>query len=195
MALFFVLLQENHGFVVDNFENGGSYNDQLQRLIDDVNDERKITRNNLTLDIDNIIGTGSYGDVIRGNIRLNNANFYSCQCQVHVISEDMEKRDQLSFVNEFGSLIAVGQHPNTLSFFGVCQTADWLYLIFEDTQMTLKRRLLDSRVPPYTNNPRFSTMSEEMAMQFMLTVSQTMEFLVEKKVGSIAVGSVINCCS
>jgi endothelial-specific receptor tyrosine kinase len=180
-----VAAQENQGFVVDNFENGGSFNDQLQRLIEDVNDDKKVTRNNLTLDIDNIVGTGQYGDVIRGNIRLNNTNFYSCQCQVHVISEDMEKRDQLTFLNEFSQLTTIGQHPNILSFFGICQTADWLYLIFEDRLMTLKKKLLDSRVPPHINNQRFTSLSEDAIMNIMLAISHTMEFLVDKKVRAV----------
>jgi hypothetical protein len=55
----------------------------LQQILFNLDDDQKITRRNLSLDIDNIIGIGSFGDVIQGKYNGQNENV---SCQIHVIS-------------------------------------------------------------------------------------------------------------
>lgn len=47
---------------------------------------QKIPRNALTLDIDNIIGNGQFGDIIQGSLQKNPDSY---SCQVHVISGEI----------------------------------------------------------------------------------------------------------
>lgn len=47
---------------------------------------QKIPRNALTLDIDNIIGNGQFGDIIQGSLQKNSDSY---SCQVHVISGEI----------------------------------------------------------------------------------------------------------
>lgn len=53
---------------------------------------QKIPRNALTLDIDNIIGNGQFGDIIQGSLQKNPDSY---SCQVHVISGEIYSKIKL----------------------------------------------------------------------------------------------------
>lgn len=94
----------------------------------------------------------------------------------------MEPIDQSHFLKEFDQILRVTPHPNVLNFVGVSQTADWLYLLFEDTPCTLKKRLVEARVPPNVDPHRFSAFSEEFILHIMLEISMAFEYLASHRV-------------
>lgn len=134
-------------------------------------------RNALTLNINDVIGTGNFGDVIHGNLNKQPSH-------VHVISDDMEPLDQMQFLNELAQIQKIGAHNSILAFYGVCQTADWLYLLFEDIPQTLKERLLEARLPPNVDAQRFSSMTERTILQILCDVANAMEYLSMYEVSS-----------
>lgn len=89
----------------------------------------------------------------------------------------MEPLDQSQFLKDFSTIRKFEQHQNVINFYGVCQTANWLYLLFEDTPMTLKTKLIESRTPPTANPHSFSSLSEEYVLQTLYELSTAMEFL------------------
>lgn len=94
----------------------------------------------------------------------------------------MEPLDQSQFLKDFELIQQVGNHNNVIRFFGICQTPDWLYLLFEHTQMSLKKLLIESRTPPNINPRRFSSLSEQFILQTLYDISVGMEFLAKGKV-------------
>lgn len=91
--------------------------------------------------------------------------------------DDMEPLDQSQFLKDFSQIQKIGAHSNILAFYGICQTADWLYLLFEDIPLTLKKRLIESRSPPNVNPRRFSTLSEKVVLQILCDIANAMEYL------------------
>lgn len=164
------LSQENNGaYQPDEFAKR-SFEQQLDELISRVDPAKKFARNTLSLDVNSIIASGQFGDVIRG--KLNGE-----PCQVHVISEDMEPLDQSQFLQEFDAIKMLGNHSGILQLHGICQTADWLYLLFEDAQVTLKKVLVESRTPPNVNPQRFTTFSEQKILAIIIDIGAAMEHL------------------
>lgn len=124
----------------------------------------------MTLDVNKVIANGQFGDVIQG--KLNDKS-----CQVHVVSDDMEPLDQHQFLKDLSIIKQFGAHPNIIEFYGVCETANWLYLLFEDTPTTLKTLLIESRTPPTANPHSFSSISENFILQTLYELSTAMEYL------------------
>lgn len=94
----------------------------------------------------------------------------------------MEPLDQSLFLKEFDQILRVPSHQYILNFMGICQTADWLYMIFEDTPYTLKRRLVEARVPTNIDAHRFSSFSEEFILQVLCEISDAFRFLSSHQV-------------
>lgn len=94
----------------------------------------------------------------------------------------MEKQDQIVFLKDFDQLLNLTPHKNLLSFYGTCVTADWIYLIFEDLTITLKRKLIDARIPASVDKTRISSISEEYLLKIMYDIAETMEYLSNNKV-------------
>ncbi|XP_063699112.1 putative inactive tyrosine-protein kinase Wsck [Culicoides brevitarsis] len=166
---------ENNGYVGDNFNNT-NFSESLSLLADRLDTNQQIPRKNLTLDIDNVIANGAYGEVIRGSVSKNNI---STTCQVHTVQDDMEKPEQNAFLKEFNQLMELSGHESFLRFFGVCKTPDWFYLVFEDVSRTLKRYLLDARVE---RSDRFSSVSEEMVMTIISDLGNALEYLEQNHI-------------
>lgn len=89
----------------------------------------------------------------------------------------MEPLDQMQFLKDFAQIQKISSHQNVLGFLGICQTPDWLYIMFEETAMTLKKRLIDARVPPNFDPHRFSTLSEEFILRLLAELSDAMDYL------------------
>lgn len=94
----------------------------------------------------------------------------------------MEKQDQIVFLKDFDQLLNLTPHKNLLNFYGTCITADWIYLIFEDLTFTLKRKLIDARIPVSVDKTRISSISEEYLLKIMFDIAETMEYLSNNKV-------------
>lgn len=74
--------ENNGGYQPDEFTKR-SFEQKLDDLIDQIEPSKKFARNALSLDVNNVIANGQYGDVIRG--KLNGE-----PCQVHVVSGKIE---------------------------------------------------------------------------------------------------------
>lgn len=75
-----ILEVDNNGFISDNA--GVNFKEQLQQVLYGLDNDQKIIRRNLSLDIDSIIGMGHFGDVIQGTL----SGSETLSCQVHVVS-------------------------------------------------------------------------------------------------------------
>lgn len=170
-----ILEVDNNGFISD--VSGINFKEKLQEVLLSLDDDQKIIRKNLSLDIDNILGIGSFGDVIKGQVNGNSP------CQVHVVSsDDMDPPIQMKFIRDLNSLLQFGFHKNMLSFLGICQTHDWFFVIFEDTPATLKQFLLAQRDDQNLSNRRLTNFGEDLALKLMFELSETMEYLKYNKI-------------
>lgn len=100
----------------------------------------------------------------------------------------MEPLDQMQFLKDFDQIQKISSHQNVLSFLGICQTPDWLYIVFEETAMTLKQRLIESRVPPNFDPRRFSSLSEEYILRLLAELSDAMDYLSMHQVNIFRIG-------
>lgn len=76
-----ILEVDNNGYIADSAGGGINFNEQLQQILYNMDDDQKIVRRNLSLDIENILGIGNFGDIIQGKLSSENLS-----CQIHVIS-------------------------------------------------------------------------------------------------------------
>lgn len=81
-----IVEMENSGYVHDVSDQ--TFQQGLNLLLQKLVESQKLPRNSLTLDIDNIIGQGEFGDVIRGSLHRDDVSF---PCQVHIISGKFEE--------------------------------------------------------------------------------------------------------
>lgn len=170
-----ILEVDNNGFISDM--SGVNFKEKLQETLLSLDDDQKILRKNLSLDIDNILAIGDFGDVIKGQLHG------TAPTQVHVVSaDDMDPPVQIKFIRDMNNLLQFGFHKNMLSFLGICQTHDWFFVVFEDTPATLKQFLIAQRDDQNLNNRRLTNFSEELAVKFMLELSETMEYLKYNKI-------------
>lgn len=177
---------ENNGFIGDELD-AGDFKQQLQSLFDKIPSHQLVARNTLSLDIDNILGTGRFGDVIHGNLLRANGPGQSAvgnSSQIHVISEDMEAPDQVLFLKELDQLLRIQPHPLFMTLLGICSTPDWMYIIFEDTSRTLKKRLIESRLPMNANSQRMTTLSEEFVVRIMSNLADALQYLSKNLVSN-----------
>lgn len=89
----------------------------------------------------------------------------------------MEPLDQSQFLRDLSAIRQFIHHKNIIEFYGVCQTSNWLYLLFENTPSNLKAMLIESRTPPTSNPYSFSSLSESFILQTLYELSTGMEFL------------------
>lgn len=72
-------MQENNGgYQPDEFTKK-NFDQKLNEILDQIDSDKRHARNAMSLDVNNIIANGQYGDVISG--KLNNK-----PSQVHVVS-------------------------------------------------------------------------------------------------------------
>ena len=170
-----ILEVDNNGFIAD--VSGINFKEKLQEVLLSLDDDQKIVRKNLSLDIDNILGIGSFGDVIKGQMNG------SVPCQVHVVSaDDMDPPIQMKFIRDLNCLLQFGFHKNMLNFLGICQTHDWFFVVFEDTPATLKQFLVAQRDDQNLASRRLTNFAEEQALKLMFELSETMEYLQYNKI-------------
>ncbi|XP_053662298.1 putative inactive tyrosine-protein kinase Wsck [Anopheles marshallii] len=175
-----ILEVENNGYMPDIYEQRG-FEAELRDIIDGMDGSKNHARKYLSLDINRVLGSGKYGDILLGSLQRQEQDM---PAQVHVITDDMESVDQIAFLNEFRRLTALAEHANVILFYGVCVTPDWCYLLFEQMQTTLKQTLLNARVPINANSVKFSTVSEEIVVNILCLVCDGMQFLADNNVVS-----------
>lgn len=170
-----ILEVDNNGFISD--VSGINFKEKLQEVLLNLDDDQKIIRKNLSLDIDNILGIGAFGDVIRGQLNTN------IPCQVNVVSsDDMDPPVQTKFIRDLNNLLQFGFHKNMLNFMGICQTHDWFFVVFEDTPATLKQFLIVNRQDTSLSSQRVTNLGENEVLRLMYELSETIEYLQYNKI-------------
>lgn len=89
----------------------------------------------------------------------------------------MEMMSQSYFLKELAALVQIGTHKNVVEFHGVCQSVNWLYLLFEDRYRSAKELLIESRTSTINDSKSFSSLSELFILQILCELSTAMEFL------------------
>ncbi|XP_055387053.1 putative inactive tyrosine-protein kinase Wsck isoform X2 [Condylostylus longicornis] len=171
-------LEENSAFTSDEYSRG-NFKTQLNGMIDHLDSSQKFPRNALRLNVNNVIGKGKFGELVTGKL-YTDVDTYNCQ--VHVICDDMETETQSIFLKEFSQIINLMPHDKFLNFYGISATPDWFYIIFENLPLTLKTKLVESRIPYNMDNHRFSGFSEELAIRWIYEIATAMEYLEVNKV-------------
>lgn len=92
----------------------------------------------------------------------------------------MDSLCQNQFLRELNGLIKLNFHKNLVEFYGYCQSAHWLYLLFEETHTSLKTVLVGSRTAPDSHD--LSSLSELFILQTLCELSAAMEFISNQKV-------------
>lgn len=169
---------ENDGFVGESARKG-TFKEQLNTLVENVDNTQRLPRNAIRMNIDDIIADGRFGEVITGKLYTSTE---AHDCQVHIISDDMNQETQSQFLKDFENIIRLMPHEKFLHFYGITASVDWFYLIFENSKSTLKRRLVESRIPPANQTTTFSSFSEEFILQWIYEVAMAMEYLEVNKV-------------
>ncbi len=94
----------------------------------------------------------------------------------------MEKPSQIQFLRDANHLLQFGFHKNMMNFLGVCQTNDWLYVIFEDVPLTVKQFMLNSRCDPNSGLRRLTKLSEDFVLKMLFDLGEVMEYMVYNKI-------------
>lgn len=98
------------------------------------------------------------------------------------ILDDMEKPSQVQFLRELNHLLQFGFHKHMMNFLGVCQTNDWLYVIFEDVPMTLKQFMLRSRAEVTSRHSRLTNLAEDFILRTLFDLAEVMEYMTFNKI-------------
>lgn len=130
---------------------------------------KNFARNSLVLDVNNVIATGNYGDIITGKIQTK-------PCHVHIISDDMETYHQIQFLKDFAGLLRLNSHKNLMEFYGICKSNNWLYLLIEEGHTSMKTMLINSRMNA-ANSGSLTSLSELFMIQMLCELSSAMEYL------------------
>lgn len=94
----------------------------------------------------------------------------------------MEPFYQIQFLKDCAKLTQLKSHENLIEFLGYCKSNDWLYLIFEEPQQSLKNLLVTSRTTRATHPSSISTLSENTLMKMLYEISSAMEFICKQQV-------------
>uniref|UniRef100_T1GVB6 Fibronectin type-III domain-containing protein n=1 Tax=Megaselia scalaris TaxID=36166 RepID=T1GVB6_MEGSC len=142
------------------------FRSELNKIIDNLDRSQRYPRNAIRLNVNTILADGEFGEVVSGTLYTDSG---AIESQVHVISDDMEKKSQYTFLQDFQNLIRVMPHEKFVNFLGVSASPDWFYLLFENKHTSLKNFLLDSR-----NN---LVLHEGVILQIIYDISSAMEYL------------------
>lgn len=166
---------ENGAYIPDD-GSGGNYEQRLEEmLMTGLLEHQKVARKSLKLDVNDVLGTGKFGDVISGTLMGGNV-------KVHVVADDLEPLDHSHLLNDLDDVLRIMPHSNVLRFIGVCQTPDWLYVVFEGTRGSLKKRLLDERTLYAQDAGRFTATSEEFVLRSLYNVAEALEYICKQSV-------------
>lgn len=163
---------ENSGFLQDDDERVDYYGNLKRKLWN-------IPRNLINIDISCVVGLGSYGKFTKGKVQQHGAQTSGL---IQVISDrELEKSDKKQMLQELDLLIKSNEHDNIISLIGICETSTSLFVVLQDTKITLKEMLLQSRHRDLQNN-KFCLISENKALQICQEVACGMEYLQSKKI-------------
>uniref|UniRef100_A0A6P4EUP6 Tyrosine-protein kinase Wsck n=1 Tax=Drosophila rhopaloa TaxID=1041015 RepID=A0A6P4EUP6_DRORH len=168
-----IIERENNGFLVEDdppphsLEN---FKQQLQHLVEGF---ERIPRNALRLNVNDVVGDGLFGEIITGKVSTND---FARDCTLHVLClDDLNGSTQAQLLRELRQICHLKRQEHVLDFYGVSASPDWFYLIFEQQRVSLKRRLVESRL--MAPSPRLTSLSEQMVLQWIYELASAMSYL------------------
>ncbi|XP_017785522.1 PREDICTED: putative tyrosine-protein kinase Wsck [Nicrophorus vespilloides] len=162
---------ENNGYIHDEEGESTSHYKKLKEKI------WLIPRNLLNIDLNNLLGIGSFGKVFEGNVmRDSNWSPASVYC---IEDRSLEKEDKRVMLKDLDLLIKARKHQNVLELIGTCETPENVFVVLEHSSVNLKELLLNSRI---LINNRFTNLSESQCIDFGIDIAKGMEFLHERKI-------------
>lgn len=139
-----IIERENNGYLVEDDplpHSPENFKQQLQQLVEGY---ERIPRNALRLNVNDVIGDGRFGEIITGKVSTND---FARDCTLHVLClDDLNGTTQAQLLRELRQLSQLKRQEHLLDFYGVSASPDWFYLIFEQQRMSLKRKLVESRL-------------------------------------------------
>lgn len=167
-----IIERENNGYLIEDElpPTMESFKKQLQTMVEGL---ERLPRNGLRLNANDVIGDGRYGEIITGRIISGEV---AKDCALHVLAlDDLSAPTQAQLLRELRQLKQLQRHELLLEFYGISASADWFYLVFELQRVSLKRRLIESRLA--TPAPRLTTLTEQLVLQWMYELSSAMSYL------------------
>ncbi|XP_023944577.2 putative inactive tyrosine-protein kinase Wsck [Bicyclus anynana] len=163
---------ENSGFLQDEYDRVDYYGNLKRKLWN-------IPRDLIEIDISCVVGLGHYGKFTRGKVRQHGGQTPGL---VQVICDrELERPDKRVMLQELDLLIKANEHKNVILLIGICETNTTLFVVLQDTNMTLKELLLQSRHRDLQNN-KFCLMNENKVVRVCVDVACGMEYLHSKKI-------------
>ncbi|KAH8251637.1 hypothetical protein KR038_003453 [Drosophila bunnanda] len=173
-----IIERENNGYLVEDEplpHSPENFKNQLQQLVEGF---ERIPRNALRLNVNDVIGDGCFGEIITGKV---SANDTIRDCTLHVLClDDLNGVTQTQLLREMRQLPRLKRQEHLLDFYGVSASPDWFYLIFEQQRVSLKRRLVESRL--MTPSPRITSLSEQLVLQWIYELASAMSYLTSCQV-------------
>ncbi|XP_072929608.1 putative inactive tyrosine-protein kinase Wsck [Epargyreus clarus] len=163
---------ENSGFLQDEEERVDYYGNLKRKLWN-------IPRNLIDIDISCVVGIGSYGKFTKGKVQQHGAQTPGL-VQV-VLDRELEKPDKRLMLQELDLLIKSSEHENVISLIGICETNTTLFVVLQDTKISLKEMLLQSRHRDLQNN-KFCLTPENKVLQICADIARGMDYLHSKKI-------------
>ncbi|KAH8271212.1 hypothetical protein KR018_001445, partial [Drosophila ironensis] len=169
-----IIERENNGYLVEDEpppHSTESFKQQLQQIVEGF---QRIPRNALRLNVNDVIGDGRFGEIITGNEM-------GKECVVHVLSlDELNATTQAQLLRELRQLSYLKPQEHILEFYGVSASPDWFYLLFEQQRVSLKRRLVESRL--MAPSPRLTSLSEQLVLQWIYELASAMSYLASCQV-------------
>lgn len=168
-----IIERENNGYLVEDEplpHSPENFKNQLQQLVEGF---ERIPRNALRLNVNDVIGDGRFGEIITGKVSTNDT---LRDCTLHVLClDDLNGVTQAQLLREMRQLSHLKRQEHLLDFYGVSASPDWFYLIFEQQRVSLKRRLVESRL--MAPSPRITSLSEQLVLQWIYELASAMSYL------------------
>ncbi|KAJ1526242.1 hypothetical protein ONE63_009398 [Megalurothrips usitatus] len=172
---------ENYGYLPEEEEESRvNHYDRLKKVLWDI------PRNFLDIQSNNSLGSGEFGNVVKGTVLQNS---YPTPASVHCIEDGaLSPATKRSMLQELAVLINCGtaNHSNVIRLIGTCESPDILHVVLEYHPATLKDILLESRT---LERPGFErdrsivcSLPQHAFLQIGVGIAQGMNHLVAQKV-------------
>ncbi|KAH8330240.1 hypothetical protein KR067_000314 [Drosophila pandora] len=173
-----IIERENNGYLVEDEpmpHSPENFKQQLQQLVEGF---ERIPRNALRLNVNDVIGDGDFGEIITGKVLTHDT---ARECALHVLSlDELNGTTQAQLLRELRQLSYLKRQEHLLDFYGVSASPDWFYLVFEHQRVSLKRRLVESRL--MAPSPRLTSLSEQLVLQWIYELASAMTYLLNCQV-------------
>ncbi|XP_031554403.1 vascular endothelial growth factor receptor 1-like [Actinia tenebrosa] len=139
------------------------------------------------LSIEEEIGSGSFGVVMRAYLNTGNEKNEKTLCAVKMLKDNPTERELRDLCNEINLMTVVGDHPNIISLIGAC-TADgppWLVVKCAVNGCLLDYLRENRKTPIYSNLEKLDntkTIAPELKLSFAYDIAKGMSHFEKNRV-------------